>query len=163
MTQALSAAAAIMHNWGTGVPSRAVNGHPVFQTDLAAGVVAVARAIGLRQARDLAYVLGHAPDHITGEGLLAHIFPAGDCASAIIEVARLAEAAIDGLDMSPITELMYDLNDRPIREQWSTPHDLLLARPVNPFLAGDAWGDWLERLHPDAYEMDVTDPYWIDC
>jgi hypothetical protein len=107
-----------------------INGmeHPVFATDLSAGVAAVARAIGVRQAGDLAYVFDEkAKDYITADALLAHIFPAGDCASAILELCRLAEAAITGLDMSPISELMYDLNDKPIRDSWSKPHDLLLV------------------------------------
>jgi hypothetical protein len=109
------------------MPRARASAHPVFETDLAAGVAAVARAIGLRQARDLAFVFGEGADRVSAEGLLAHIFPAGDCASAILEISRLAEAAIDGLDMSPISDLTYDLDDRPIRESWSTPHDLLLV------------------------------------
>jgi hypothetical protein len=99
--------------------------HAVFNTDLGAGVTAIARAIGVRQAGDLMHVLDDAPEYITAEGILAHVFPAGDCASTILEVSRLAEAAIPGLDMSPITDLMYDIDDRPIREMWTTPHDYL--------------------------------------
>jgi hypothetical protein len=59
--------------FATYVPINGLN-HPVFATDLAAGVAAVARAIGVRQAGDLVRVLDeNAPVHHRNRTARSHL------------------------------------------------------------------------------------------
>lgn len=104
--------------------------HPVFQADLAAGVAAVARAIGVRQAQDMLRVAEQDREDWSAQSQNAHIFPTGDCCTAILEICSLArralaEEGIQNLDMSPITDLVRPFADRPLRPHWTTPHDWL--------------------------------------
>ena len=109
--------------------------HLVFANDLRAGVAAVARAIGVRQAKDFLYIAEN--EDIRNNSSIsnqnAHIFPAGYCATAILAICN--SASMLGIEMEPIAELVRGFDDQPLPDWISSRDGQVSSGPEHAWLS----------------------------
>jgi hypothetical protein len=107
--------------------------NPVFKNDLRAGVAAVARAIGVRQAKDFLYIseIERLRDTSTSSQD-AHIFPAG-CATEILAICN--SASMLGIEMEPIAELVRGFDTKSLRNWVSSRNGHVSSGPEHAWLS----------------------------